>query len=297
MIGAVSFFFARSLANNWQELEGVEIGFSSWSVLATLFFALAVMASGALWGDILNRLSPSDKRVTPFEAMRVHIMSWLLKYIPGQAGSYLSKVAWGQKHHYSKKLISITFVYENAFLLFASMIGSLPVLAILFHDRISDNIVTFLPLLLAIPLLLLLQKDIFYRLVNFAFTKLRRQPVEKSYFLNTPQLFSYTIKFLVPRLITAVAFLCVVASLTPVPPEAYVGLMATYILAGIIGLMAVFVPSGLGVREAVIVLFASAYFPVEVAVILAVAARLYATIADGLLAAVYLLIRKRGNKG
>jgi uncharacterized membrane protein YbhN (UPF0104 family) len=101
---------------------------------------------------------------------------------------------------------------------------------------------------------------------------------------------------LVPRLITAAAFLCVVASLVPIPPEAYIGLAATYILAGIVGLMAFFVPSGLGVREAVIVLFAAAYFPVEVAIVLALAARFYATVADGLLAIIYLLIRKQGEK-
>ncbi|MBB4933158.1 uncharacterized membrane protein YbhN (UPF0104 family) [Lipingzhangella halophila] len=128
------------------------------------------------------------------------------------------------------------------------------------------------------------------------FKKLRGQTVDRAFFLSTPQLIGYMLKFLLPRLITAGAFLCVVISLVDVPPEAYIGLAATYILAGIIGLMAIFVPSGLGVREAVIVLFASVYFPVEIAIVLSLAARLYTTLADGLLALVYVAFRKQGGK-
>jgi uncharacterized membrane protein YbhN (UPF0104 family) len=101
---------------------------------------------------------------------------------------------------------------------------------------------------------------------------------------------------MVPRLITAAAFLCVVESMVGVPSDAYVGLGAIYILAGIIGLLAIFVPSGLGIREGVIVLLASHYFTVEVAIALSLAARLYATVADGLLALVYVIMTRQKGK-
>ncbi|MBB4933157.1 hypothetical protein F4561_003977 [Lipingzhangella halophila] len=160
VIGVTAFFFARSLIGNWQRLEEVDLSVNGWSVLAVLLFAGAVASSGLLWGDILNRLS-SDKKIHAAEAVRVHIMSWLLKYIPGQAGSFLSKLGWGIKHGYSKKLVSITFIYENAFLLLASIIGSLPVIALLFRDQFAEGLSMFAPLLLAVPLLFFCRKTCF----------------------------------------------------------------------------------------------------------------------------------------
>ena len=56
--------------------------------------------------------------------MAVHSASWLLKYIPGQAGSLLNKLVWGKDKGFSRTLIVITFIYENIFLQLASIIPS-----------------------------------------------------------------------------------------------------------------------------------------------------------------------------
>jgi uncharacterized membrane protein YbhN (UPF0104 family) len=72
----------------------------------------------------------------------------------------------------------------------------------------------------------------------------------------------------------------------------YVGLAAMYIFASVVGLLAIFVPGGIGIREAVIVAFASVYFPIEQAIVLSLVARLYATIADLGVGGVYLILNK-----
>ena len=71
----------------------------------------------------------------------------------------------------------------------------------------------------------------------------------------------------------------------------YVGVASAYVLASVVGLLALFVPSGIGVREAVLVLTLSPYFGVEQAIVLAILARLYTTIADGLLFVVYITVK------
>jgi uncharacterized membrane protein YbhN (UPF0104 family) len=294
VIGATAYFFARALIKNWHNLEGVDLSVDGWTAAGIVLFALAVVSSGTLWGSIVETLSGRPLRRR--EAVRVQLLSWLLKYIPGQAGSYVSKISWGVKHGYSKKLITITFIYENAFLAIASVALSLPIVVILLRDKVTQSPSSFLPVLLIIPLLLVLNQNVFYRLLNFVFGRLRSQSVDRDHFLSSRQLVEYSVRYAVPRLITAAAFLCVVASMVGVPSGAYVGLGAIYILAGIIGLLAIFVPSGLGVREGVIVLLASHYFPVEVAIALSLAARLYATVADGLLALIYMVMTRRQNR-
>jgi glycosyltransferase 2 family protein len=87
-------------------------------------------------------------------------------------------------------------------------------------------------------------------------------------------------------------FVLIVSSMMTISPDMYIGLGATYILASIIGLLAIFVPGGLGVREAIIVLVLSVYFPVEQAIIVALVARFYATISDLGVGLVYLILNK-----
>lgn len=98
---AVGILFYRALADNWTQVQKRHLGFSWWDVGAVLIFAVAVPVSGLLWGQIVNRLSPEHK-VSAREAMAVHSSSWLLKYIPGQVGSVMNKVLWGQQHGFSR---------------------------------------------------------------------------------------------------------------------------------------------------------------------------------------------------
>lgn len=286
IIALVAYFFARSLINNWNNIETIGFSFNGYSALSLLLFVVAVLYSGVLWGEILQKLGIN---VSNREATRVHTSSWLLKYIPGQAGSYVNKVAWGSKKGYSKKVTTISFVYENVFLLLASLALSLPVLG-LFFDRLSGNLMLFLPLVLSLSVLPLLNKRVFYNLFNYIFKRFRNQSIDREYFFDTKTLVGFFFKFLIPRIITAAGFIFVAASFLPVTPDMYAGLGSAYILAGIIGILAIFVPSGIGVREAVIVLFVSSYFSTETAIALSLIARLYSTMADGLLALVYVAL-------
>ena len=218
-----------------------------------------------------------------------------MKYIPGQAGSYVSKVAWGASRGISKKTISTSFIYENTLTVVASLALSIPVLAI-FSEEIGSNASVLIPLLVVVPLGAVFIKPLFYGALNLLsrFTKLK--PFKESDFLSSSSLLLSLTGYLIPRIINGFAFLLIASSVVQVEPYMYVGVISSYILAGVVGLLAFFVPSGIGVREAVIVLTLSTYFGVEQAIVLAVVARLYTTIADGLLFLVYIVIKSRQRR-
>ncbi len=120
----------------------------------------------------------------------------------------------------------------------------------------------------------------------------KRKPFSHADFLTTKTLALYQAGYLIPRLLNGIGFVFIVGSLVPVDSSMYIGLAATYILASIVGLLAVFVPGGLGVREAVIVAFLSVYIPVEQAIVIALITRVYATISDLGVAGIYLILNK-----
>lgn len=291
VVAVTVFFFARALGKNWSEVQQISFTPNLASAIGVICYMASVIVSGILWSGILNKLVTS-KHIGWVDSVRIHTASWLLKYIPGQAGSYLNKLAWGVKNGYSKKALTNSFIYENALLLFASIIISVPVVIALLSSRFSENLTLFAPLLVAVPLVLVLHQNTFYKVTNFIFKKLKNQTISKDLFLRTEQIAFLQLEFLVPRILTGVGFVWIASSLVPVAPSDYVPLAVIYILAGVVGLLAIFVPSGLGVREAVIVLLASAYMSPAQAVVVSIAARFYATIADLLLAGVYLLLNK-----
>ncbi len=289
VIGVVGWFFYRTLASNWDKIGDISLSLNIGVVLGVVAFTLAVVVSGGLWGRMLGSLE--GKNVSTIDAVRIHAASWLLKYVPGQVGSYLNKLAWGVKNGFSKRTISTSFLYENILMVVAGAVLSTPVL-LLFTDKFGADIGVFIPLLMILPMLFVFSSKLFRWLLNLVTKVVKRKPFRESDFLSPGNVVRFQIGYLLPRLFNGVGFVLIVAAMLPVEPHMYVGLAATYILAGIVGLLALFVPGGIGVREAVIVLFLSVYFPVEQAIIVSLVARFYATISDIGVALVYLVLNK-----
>jgi hypothetical protein len=294
VIAAVTYFIGKTMLRNWENIQTYDVSPNGYSIAGLLCFVLSVIITGLSWGRILERLGGKPVRHT--DAIRVQTASWLLKYVPGQIGSFVSKVGWGTKNGFTKKDITISFMYENIFLLTSSLITTLPIMAVLFFDRLGANTGKFLPILIAIPMFIVVTKPVFYRLINFALKLTKKKPLEPHYFLDFKELMIQQLAFLVPRILIGAGFVLICMSVVPVSPSQYLGLGATYILAGIIGILALFVPSGIGVREGIIILFASAYFPVETATLLALLSRFYATLADIILALIYVGLNRRSKK-
>lgn len=290
VIVATAYFFGSTLYDNWEQISAVSFVPDYLTLLGVLLLAASVVSSGLLWGRLLGRLS-GDK-VSAKESVRIHNASWLLKYIPGQVGSLINKLSWASKNGISKKATTNSFVYENVLLFFASVLPTAPILALLFFDNLRGEWGTFMPLLALLPLLVVANKRVFYGLVSTFLARFFKQDISSEFFLGTKELLRYQAMWLLPRVLNGAGFVFIAASLLTVTPDMYIGLGAAYVLAGIIGLLAIFVPSGIGVREAVIVLFASAYFPLEEAVLLSVVARFYATLADLVVFIIYLYLNK-----
>lgn len=300
VLTTVGLLLGRALVDNWAEVQAQSVRFTWPMVAAVLVFAVAVPVSGLLWGQIVNRLS-NGPRAGRREAMAVHSASWLLKYIPGQAGSLLNKLVWGKDKGFSRTLIVITFIYENIFLQLASIVPSVIVLLVVFGSAIfeSNAATLVLPLIALIPLIALLDRRIFHRLMAILSKRMLKQELPEEYFLPTRYTALYLAEFLIPRAINGVGFVFVAASFMEVPATSWLPLAATYVLAGALGILAVFVPSGLGVREAVVFIFALQFVTPAQAVLLSLLSRLLSTAADLVVALIYAGLRfsiRRGER-
>ncbi len=293
VVGVVGYFFAVSLWRNWDQISQEQLSFDPLWVVATIIFALAVPLTGLLWARIVRALD-ATARVGAAEAIAVQCASWLLKYIPGQVGSVVNKVVWAGKKSISRTLVVISFVYENVFLQLASIIPSVAILLISLGPQIFGDNATLLllPLLVLIPMALVLYKPFFHKVVNIPARRVLKQDVPEEYFLGNGRTLLAFFEFLGPRALNGIGFVMIAATVADIGPAEWLPFAAAYVLAGAIGILAFFVPSGLGVREAIIVLILSQYIPAPEAIIISLLARLLSTVGDAIVALIYVGVRR-----
>lgn len=296
----VGLFFFKALSDNWDEIRDIDLSLGWWTATTVAMFILAVAVSGALWGRIMARLE--GRGVPPLEAIRVQFASWLLKYIPGHVGLVVNKLLWAKGRKTSKLLLVLSVVYENAFLMIVSIVPMVPLLLVwqaLGGDGLSLSSTVWVGLATLLPVLIVTHRRVFSWTVNVFSRRVLGRTVPDEHFLSFGESLGFQAGYLVPRILNGIGVCLIAAFLSDAGPGSWVPLSAAYALAGALGILAVVVPSGLGVRESVFVFFATAYMPLEQAIVVSLAARVLSIVGDAIIALIYaglrLEARRRGR--
>ena len=293
LIGFIAFAVLKRLSSNYEQLEGNAF-IGGWrGVGATVAFTLAVGVSGVLWRSTVRACV--DRPIPLASAIRAQVAAWLLKYVPGQVGAFAWKAAWGPKVGISKTQATVAFVYENLFLGVTSTVPTIPIIAIgLGAGTASLGWYLVAGIAVAVGFVLLSYAPVLRRLVETAIRVTRRRidPSRISY-IGLGDALRLQFAYALPRIVNGIGFVVLVGAVHHVTAGDAIVLVAAYTLAGILGIVAFFVPSGIGVREAVIVIILSRMMPAEVALVVAINARIYATISDAVLGVGYLIGRER----
>ena len=82
---------------------------------------------GILWIYLINEPN------IPFgKALHIHLVSWLAKYIPGNAGIVVSKIYFLSEYGIERKRAFVISIYENVFLIVSAFIISAPLIILYF---------------------------------------------------------------------------------------------------------------------------------------------------------------------
>ena len=292
VVATVAAVFWRTLSANWDAIRDTDVSPDWWMLGVLACFVLAVAVSGFLWGRIVSRLD--NKRLGATEAIRVHFMSWLLKYIPGQVGFVVNKVMWGKRRGTSRLLVLLSVIYENAFLLIGSTVPMLAILVTaqaLRGEHIAITTHAWIALAAIVPVFAVAHRGLFSLAMNALAKRTLKRPVPDEYFLSGGTAVRFQLAFLLPRVINGIGIGLTAAALSGASAGSWIPLGAAYALAGAVGILAVFVPSGLGVRESVFVVFAAPLLGVEQAIVVSLVARVLSTVGDAVIAAIVGVLR------
>jgi hypothetical protein len=197
----------------------------------------------------------------------------------------------------SKKAISIALYLETITIIMAAGIIFLAALALFDEARTFYSEKTFwwflVPFVLAF---VAIHPRVLQKIFNWALRKFRREPIVLS--ISYSEILWILLVNIMAWIVGGIGFYLFAESVFPVSSEHILFLTGALAFSSTLGLIALFAPSGLGVREGALVYLLAFIMPVSLAVIISILTRIWMTLIEiGLIGVVYLLSKIRKGFG
>lgn len=275
---AIFFFLGRTLAADWQTLKDYDLVFNYlYLALAFLGLILSILCLFFIWNKILRILEP-DKHISYFKASQISIYSWFGRYVPGKIWMLLGRIYLGEKAGLSRKALSLSVIYELILSVASAFLFSLVFVGIAFGARLSA--LYAVPAISVLGGLVFAHPRVFLFFSNFVLKRLKRKEIALNDFLGYWDITRIIIYYFAAHFLNGVSFFFLIRALVHLPVSDMIGVIGGFNLAATLGVVAIFAPSGLGVREGVLVGFLRFYFPASLAIVVSLVARVWATLGE-----------------
>ena len=282
----VAFFLIRFFRKNIDQIR--ELNFKiDWKVfaLSMLFYFAYKVSLASLWHyiTILDKCS-----IRYPSAIVAYLYSILGKYIPGKVFMLAARLPAYEREGVPLRKVSVCFFIENICTLLGAAFLFLISLFFFPNDILSNY--KWLTVLLVIAFFICLNPKIINFFLGLVEKLIKKEDIRIPF--TYPQMLKVVLLFILNWMIVGTGFYILTCSMYQLPVSQLLFTGGIFGLSAIIGILAIFTPSGLGVREGILVLGLSLVMPNEMAVIISIVSRLWATIAELLLVAAAFLITR-----
>lgn len=271
---AILAFVAHVLWRNWGELREHEFSLK-WQPIALSYtvFGGYLVSRGLIWHWMTHKFGCA---IPLRQALAAWFYSLLGKYVPGKVFLLAGRLHFYRREGRSSPRVSICFGVEALcdilgavlLLLLAPLFADLPLLA---QYRAAALVVVVVFLIVIRPRHL--------ELLANPLLKLAHQP-PISLPVRYRDILAVVTVFTLNWALLGLAFFLFTSALYPMESPYLFYLAGSFALACTIGILAVFAPAGLGVREGVLVVALSAIMPHGIAIVVTLASRLWMTVGE-----------------
>ena len=290
----VVIFLVRYFQKNIDDIKSIEFKIN-WLIfiLSMLFFFMYKITLASLWHYItkLNQCS-----IKMGKAITAYLYSILGKYIPGKVFMLAARIPAYQENGVPMRKVTVCFFLENMCTLLGAAFLFLASLLLFPNDILKDYM--YVTIILIVAFFIMLNPKIINFFLKFIGKLMKKEDLEIT--ISYPEMVKVVLLFIGNWVIVGMGFYMLVYSIYPIPFSQMLYSGGIFALGSIIGILAIFAPSGLGVREGIIVLGLTLIMPSEYAVIISIVSRLWATIAELiliLLAFIITKVKKQIKKG
>jgi len=283
---AIFVFLGKMVWDNWNQVKDVPFTLQPFPfILSTLIFAFSYFIQIWAWYLITLKLGIA---ISLPETIESWFYSQLGKYLPGKVWLLLSRFSCYESKGKSKKSISVALYFEMVTVLMAG--GFIFLASLIFFGEIwpfySWRHFGWLILLFLLGLVSL-HPWVLQKIVNWILVQVKREPVSLS--ISYSDVLWILIVCIIAWVVGGIGFYLFIDSVYPVSSKYILFLTGALAISSTLGLIAIFAPSGLGVREGALVYLLSFMMATPVAVIISILTRIWMTLIEiGLIGVVYL---------
>jgi len=261
-----------------------------WSRLADLRFSLPLMIlslaagvcylflSAFIWIRMLFRLNSSVR--ASWDLLAVYAKSWMGRYIPGKVVWIAGKIHFASRFGIPVSQLGVTSFLEAGVQMATQLVISLAIVLLDGHFGMLPDSLRFITIIAIIGLLAALAPPVF-NILTSTFLRITRRTTEHNIRVTWTAIGEMTGLYSIGYILLGLTYFFSLKSFIPtLSPSLFAFTTAGISIAGTMGILALFAPSGLGVREGFIVLFLSLAMPVELAVVSALVLRVTALLMD-----------------
>lgn len=220
-----------------------------WTVLVLVALLAFVLIYGISWVLILSAVA--DKPISFAHSIRLFLIAWPGRYVPAGLPYHGGRLMAAPLLGVSRKRVAASLFYENVLVLSSG--GVLAVLGLVVFSRESVGswvMVVFVGLVAALSLSAL-QPSILRAALRLLAARFHRVEAAAEYILTYQQIAIVAVLYILAAVLAGLAYYFGLVALgVSVSPILAIG---AYNIAGIVGMLVVPIPSGLGVREGVVV--------------------------------------------
>lgn len=252
--------------------------------LAVVFFVLYKIILITLWHYITVVQKSS---INYWEAFKAYLYSIPGKYVPGKAFLLLARIPPYQERGIPASKVTICFFLENAFTLLGAALLFLFSLLFVPNNLLDKYFVAVIGLII-IFFIFLHPKiiNMFLGLINKMFKK--QYSVDISY----KHILLFVLLFSINWVVLGIGFFFLINSIYTIPLSQLLYVSGVLGLSVIIGLIAFFAPSGIGVRDSILVLGLNIIIPSKYSTIISILCRLWMSLSELLMVFVFWLYQK-----
>lgn len=266
---------------DWSQLSGASV---SWRyvTIATLL-AMAFRYWGAfIWLAILRTLGATELRKNLSQLLHVYAKSWLGRYIPGTAPWILGKIYFASKLGVSKNKLAVSSLLEGGLQIIVTLVIAVGIL--LLDPKVDSVISTELKVLMALALaagIVAVLPPIFNQLVSLAYKLFKKKPFPREHKATASTILQGSGLYIIGSLLGGLSFFFIAKAVyQPLSYGDLLFVLGASNLASAASMLAVFAPSGIGVREGIQVALLAVIMPAEFALLIAVVTRLWSVAVD-----------------
>jgi len=291
LILLVIFFISKSIYTNFENITNFDYSVNYFYLtIATIFLIYANIFPVFVWRFLIQKLGGE---LSKKQAMRIWFLANTGRYLPGKIWSQAGIVILGEKEGIKKSISVQSLIYSQ----FYSILVGLFIVMIVFKNYLKDNGYLNIPdislyIILIITSIVVFNPKILNKILNFLLVKfLKRDKLneKENNLLNRKDILLFVMLQLINWINIGFTFYLFTVAFTGNfnlifdSPE----FLFIFPAAWTLGLLAVFTPGGIGVREGILILFLTSILGPELALVLPWINRIWVTAVEFIFAVIF----------